>query len=170
MVCMMWLKDRDVEDPGLFTDACLKGIGAVLQTECLRTVFPQCVLEFKGWSIAHYEFLALIVAVQVWRQWVTGKRFRAYCDNQVVVSVVNTGRAKDVELQKLLRWLCYLMTMMDSLIKLEYVETRKNRKADILSRSSCGKDEKRRCDMLIQDEKLQEQKVEDEFWILWDGW
>lgn len=137
-VCMMWLEDLGVEDPGMYTDSCLDGIGAVLKDQCFRSSIPVVLRNREEWNIAHYEFLSLIVAVQVWITWVKGRRFTAYCDNQAVVSVVNTGRAKDRELQRLLRWLCYLLTVNDSLLRLKYVETDKNFKADILSRSCCG--------------------------------
>lgn len=169
-VSMMWLEDLGVEDPGMFTDSCLEGMGAVLKEECIRASIPRAFRDRSDWSISHYEFLALIVAVQVWSEWVKGRRFLAYCDNQAVVAVVNTGKARDAELQKLLRWLCYLLTINDSLIRLKYVETANNVKGDLLSRSCCGAKERNKCDIMIARESLKQWTVQQHHWGMWDNW
>lgn len=168
--CLMWLEDLGVLDPGMFTDACLEGIGAVLKDECIRVRIPESYRHRTGWTIVHFEFLALIISVQVWRQWARQKRFRVFCDNQAVVSVVNTGRSKDPELQRLLRWLCYLLTVNDCMIRLRYIETNQNKIADTLSRSCLNHREQQKCTQLIQEKCLVERVVDPVYWHAFDGW
>lgn len=165
-VCMMWLRDREVDDPGLCTDSCLQSIGAVMGDQCIRADIPEHLRRHPGWGISHFEFLAVIISLQVWSDQVKGCRLRVYCDNQAVVSVINTGRAKDAGMQKCLRWFCYLLTMMDSLVKMVYIDTIKNQKADILSRSGLSAKHKARCNDLIFKHGLKERTVNQDFWLL----
>lgn len=169
-VCMMWLEQVDVEKIRFCTDACLEGVGAVRDDRCFRHDIPDKYLRSEGWSIVHYEFLAVIIAVQVWQDWLKGKRVVIRCDNQAVVMVINTGRAKDRELQRLLRWLCYLLTVIDALIRLEYVETRSNDIADKLSRSCLGPRQKRDCDELIRNRNLTEEVVKNWYFDMMADW
>lgn len=108
--------------------------------------------------------------VQVFSEFLTNRRVVMYCDNQAVVSVVNTGRARDKLLQRCLRWLCHVLAEIDCLIKLKYIDTKENRMADSLSRSHQGEKERLRCDALIAQYELQEVAVNDEMMILQEPW
>ena len=41
------------------------------------------------------EALALIVGLKIWRDKIQKKNVLVYCDNQVTVDVINTGRARN---------------------------------------------------------------------------
>lgn len=79
------------------------------------------------------------------------------------MSVINTGRAKDAELQKCLRWLCYILTVADCLLKARYIETGRNTTADVLSRSCLSSTSREKCDALIRELHLREVEVKGEF-------
>lgn len=169
-VSIMWLEDRSVADGWAVTDSCLTGVGGVFAGKCFRACLPKDLAEEVQWSIVHYELLAIVVLVQVFRADISGKRLTFYCDNQAVVAVVNTGRAKDSLLQRLLRWLCYWLLHLDCLVHMKFVTTKKNQLADSLSRSHLGERERVNCDKLIAQWALQELTVESEFFVLQEPW
>lgn len=89
---------------------------------------------------------------------------------QYLVTVVNTGKAKDAQLQMCLRWLCYLLTKYDSLVKLQYIETANNKTADLLSRSVLSVKDKVQCDGMIEHCDLVEDEVDPVFWKQTHDW
>ena len=97
------------------TDACLRGTGGICQGHYFHFRFPEFVF---GWArkvhIAHLELLAIIVGVKVWRHVIRGNRFVVGCDNQAVVTIINTGRSKNKLLQKMLCELCYQLAMVEA--------------------------------------------------------
>lgn len=159
LVSMMWLQECVDEQERLVTDATLLALGGKMGNQCFRCRIAKNLTQNKQWSIVHFEILAVIVAVQVWQSRIKGKRLRMYCDNQAVVMVINTGRARDEVLQMCLRWLCYLLTLADSMVKMEYIETKHNKCADILSRSFHSEVARDNCDTMIRENDLVEVEV-----------
>ena len=47
-------------------------------------------------TIVHLEMLNILVAIRTWGEAWAGTTVRIHCDNQAVVSVLNTGRTRDI--------------------------------------------------------------------------
>ncbi len=61
----------------------------------------------KHLNITSKEFIPIVLAVAIWgHQW-TGKIVLAVCDNEAVVSIVNSGTSKDKEAMHLHRCLAF---------------------------------------------------------------
>ena len=88
------------------TDACLSGCGGLSSTEYFHSPFPSFVSSICS-AIHHLELLTVMVAVHLWGQRWHGRRIQLFCDNEAVVSVINTGRTRDIVLATCLReiWL-----------------------------------------------------------------
>ena len=137
---IMWMEQRLVMDEVFATDSCLTGAGGFCSGSCFHTTFPEVVYSWqKCVHIAHFELLAILLAVRAWSRLIVGKKMVVGCDNQAVVAVVNTGRSRDQLLQRLLRELVYELAMADSEIYLVYVESKMNVLPDILSRMGTDK-------------------------------
>ena len=52
----------------------------------------------QNFSIVHFEMLNILVAVRVWGKNLKNKRILIKCDNQPVVSVLNSGKTQDLSL------------------------------------------------------------------------
>ena len=131
-VSILWLQDTLTADVLLATDLSLVGAGAVCANEYFHVKYPQQILE-KFSNIAHLEMLAIILAIKLWGDTVSGKVVHLSCDNQACVEVINTGRASDRKLQECLRELVMLVAKKQAWLKLVYVSTTKNTLPDLLS-------------------------------------
>ena len=70
----------------------------------------QWVEEATHWHIAPKELLPILFAVAVWGQHWRGRLVHCRCDNMAVVSVVNSGYARDTTLMHMLRCLFFLVS------------------------------------------------------------
>jgi len=113
------------------TDACLTGAGGFCQGRFFHTTFPQ---ELRNTSIQGLEMMALLIAVKLWAPQWQGKRLLIFCDNEAVVSVIQSGRSRDGILQAGLRELNYLCTINSVDIVPRHLSSSDNRLADHLSR------------------------------------
>lgn len=87
------------------------------------------------WAIASKELLPIIYALELWgRQW-QGKQLECYCDNMAVVSVINSGRAKDKVLMHLLRCLFFVAARLHVRVHANHISGLRNVAADALSRN-----------------------------------
>ena len=97
-------------------------------------------LKWEGqvveWGIAPKELLPILFALVVWgRRW-QGRRITCRCDNIAVVSVVNSGRAKDSILMHLLRCVFFVGAKFGVNVWAEHVPGAENTAADALSRDN----------------------------------
>ena len=99
---IMWLIDEETIDQEMATDSCLIGAGGVHGQEYYRVQF-RAHLQERGYQIAHWELLAIILDVRLWGEQLMGKFIRMYTDNEAVSIIINTGRSRDLKLQKQLR-------------------------------------------------------------------
>ena len=81
-------------------DACLQGLGAVYANQVYAVPIPEYCVQF---SIVHLEMLNILVAIRVWCQYWANKRIIIKCDNQAVVSVLNSGKTQDMTLAAIAR-------------------------------------------------------------------
>ena len=70
-------------------DACLQGLGAIYRNQVYAIPIPQYCDSF---SIVHLEMLNILVAIRVWGNVWKYHRILIKCDNQAVVSVLNSGK------------------------------------------------------------------------------
>ena len=114
-------------------DACLTGLGGR---------FNQCVYtyQFKDneipsmFTIVHLEMWNVLLALRLWGQAWKNKQVIIKCDNEAVVSVVNTGVTKDNGLGAIVRNIWLETALKDIKLKLIHVQGKNNQCADLLSR------------------------------------
>ena len=118
-----------VPDAVFATEACLSRCRGVSWTEYFQSVFPDFVATVCT-AIHHLELLVVMVPVHLWGQYWRGRRIQLFCDNEAVVSVINTGRTKDAVLATCLReiWLQsargeFELRQSTSLFKLTVLQT-----------------------------------------------
>ena len=87
-----------------------------------------------GYNIVHLEMVNVVVALKVWGQQWANKCVRLYCDNQAVVEVLSSGKARDQILAMCTRnvWLLTATYNIDLLVS--HIQGTKNNVANLLSR------------------------------------
>ena len=115
------------------TDACLTGCGGLCGDQYFHAAFPSFVVQ-QTLDINCLELLTIIVALKLWGLRWSGLRLTVRCNNEVVVTVLNTGRCRNSFLNSCLRELCYLAAIHEFEIRAVHVPGVSNRYADILSR------------------------------------
>ena len=112
-------------------NACLKGLGAVYINQVYTMPVPQYCQNF---SIVHLEMLNILVAVRVWKQSWKNKRVLLKCDNQAVVSVLNSGKTQDLTLAAIARNIMMDIAQHDIDLQVVHIVGVDNKIADLLSR------------------------------------
>ncbi|KAI8514849.1 hypothetical protein Bbelb_074400 [Branchiostoma belcheri] len=119
------------------SDACLSGCGGFLHEtgEYFHAVFPDSLLESQP-CINSLELLSILVCARLWGKCWAGRRIVVMCDNEVSVTVLNSGRSRAPFLQSCLRnlWLC--AANGDFELRAIHIPGLDNRIADHLSRWS----------------------------------
>ena len=133
-VSLIWPQVHEKPDSIIATDASLSGIGGWLTD---RQFFYYRVSKERV-NIAYLEMTAICVALKVWGHMLGGLRFTILCDNQAVVSVLNTGRSRDSTLQQGMREVAWLAATHKFELCVSYIPTHTNLVADKLSRWSSG--------------------------------
>lgn len=140
---LMWNEKFQTPDAVVAADACMVGAGGTFTPECserpveyYRCRFPAHITE--GATIAHLELWALIITLKIWGDKLSGKVVISYCDNEAVANLVNSGKARDAELQKGLREVCYIAAKFGFELQTRFLPGEQNRLPDLLSRWSKG--------------------------------
>ena len=94
-------------------------------------VFPSFVVQ-QTLDINCLELLTIIVTLKLWGSRWSGLRLSVRCDNEVAVSVLNTGRCINSFLNSCLRELCYLAAIHKFEVRAVYVPGVSNCYADLL--------------------------------------
>ena len=116
-------------------DASLQGLG----TRWVHQVYTLAIpLGYNDLSIVHLEMLNILVAVRTWGQQWCGKAVRIACDNQAVVSVLNSGKSRDLTLAAIARNIFMETAQADIMLKTVHIMGKVNEKADSLSRWTIG--------------------------------
>ncbi len=76
-------------------DACLSGIGAVWQGRVYSVPVALVVSRSQSLTIVHLEMLNILVALRIWAPFWQGMQICIHCDNEAVVSSLNSGRGRD---------------------------------------------------------------------------
>ena len=83
------------------TDACTEAAGGwcPLVGQYFHAKFPKKILAHSEVFINELECLAIIVAMKKWGPLMSGRKFVVGCDNEVTVTTINTGRARNKFMQ-----------------------------------------------------------------------
>ena len=82
------------------------------------------------------ELLPIILAVMVWgRRW-SGSLVVVHCDNQAVVTIVNSGYSKDKDIMHMMRCLFFIRAHWDFQLLAEHIPGEDNKAADAISRNN----------------------------------
>ena len=112
-------------------DACPYGLGAIFDSQVHALELPH---QYHHVNIAYLEMLNIIVALKVWHQQWTGLKVQIKCDNQAVVSVLNSGRSRDVVLAEYARNIFLWTSTCNIDLQVVHVPGKLNEVADLLSR------------------------------------
>ena len=114
-------------------DACLTGLGACYNSFVYQYQFKSGEVS-PMFSITHLEMWNVLVALRVWGHLWSKKSVTIKCDNQAVVSVVNTGVTKDNVLAIMARNIWLETAVGDIKFTLVHIPGKHNECADLLSR------------------------------------
>ena len=130
------LVNADYEKPFVVrTDASLRGIGATLeQPDAEGRLHPVSYMSKslnkaqRNYAIVELECLALVHAVEEWRQYLSYRPFAAFTDHKPLTWIIKN---KDTPNRRIQRW---MMTLSEFEFTLEYVKGENNTVPDALSR------------------------------------
>ena len=120
----------------LHTDASgLLGFGGIFGKKRFQGKWqPLQRLGQPGISIAWQELFAIIVACQIWGDLLADQRIKFHCDNEAVVSIINSKRSPIPRVMVLMRHLT-LLTLKDNMyIHAVHIPGKHNDIADAISR------------------------------------
>ena len=124
-------------DLELYTDAAGSiGFGGYLQGKWFQGHWPphMHLNRERGISIEWQELFPIVVACSIWHPLLTGKRLQFWCDNESVVSIINSGHSKVPRIMELVRKLVLLSMQHNFLVRARHVSGVSNAVADALSR------------------------------------
>ena len=132
------LYDHRPIDHTLELDACLKGLGG----RWCRYVYHLPIPEgHMNWSIVHLEMINILLSIRLFQAQWAGRKVLIKCDNEAVVTVLRSGRARDPFLGACARNIWYAGSLADMDIQYVHIRGLDNRVADLLSRwTGCYKD------------------------------
>lgn len=128
---MMWYKQFEFPDQKAASDASGDAAAGVCKEQYYRAKFPEWLKEK---NIAVKELWAIILLLKIWGPELTNLKVVLFCDNQAVADLINTGRARDLDLQDGLREVCYLAAVHELEIFGVFIPGEQNRLPDLASR------------------------------------
>ena len=120
----------------LYTDASgTLGFGGIFRNQWFQGKWlPHQTLDTKNISIDWQELYAIVVACYIWASVWAQKRIIFYCDNQAVVSIINSKRSKSTRIMDLVRALTLKTMKYNFYFKAIHVPGHSNDIADSISR------------------------------------
>lgn len=100
-VSVVWHLEMESPDGQIASDANLTGCGAHTECHYFHCLLPQSVLDSTN-NIAQRELITIAASLKVFGHTIKGKKITFLCDNQASVACINSGRAKDEYMQKVL--------------------------------------------------------------------
>ena len=88
----------------------------------------------RGISIEWQELFPIVAACAIWYPYFTGKRLQFWCDNDSVVTIINSGHSKAPRIMDLVRFLVLISMKHNFLVRAHRVPGVANKIADALSR------------------------------------
>ena len=141
-VSTLWLHDMKQYNTTLASDASMIGAGATFNHQYFHHRFSQEILQQTN-TIAQLETFAVLIAVKLWCEELSGRVVRFYTDNQNTMYAINNGKSHDKFILKCLRELAYTTCRYEILLRTRYLPTRSNTLPDALSRWYQGSENRR---------------------------
>ena len=91
-------------------------------------------LGYKSMGIVHLEIINILVATKLFKNVWSGYKILVQCDNEAVVSVLQTGRTQDPFLGACARNIWYLAALENIHLQYVHIPGKRNITADLLSR------------------------------------
>ncbi|CAG2202606.1 unnamed protein product [Mytilus edulis] len=132
-VSMMLIEEWSKPDEIFSSDACMTGCGGMFKEDFFHVEFPDAIVN-EQLHINALEMLTVVVCLKLWGTKLRGKRIMIKCDNQVTVTVINTGRSRNQFLQSCLREICFVAAINEFELRAVHIAGVDNRLADMLSR------------------------------------
>ena len=88
----------------------------------------------QNFSTENFEMLTILVAIRVWYQYWSNRQIIIKCDNQAVVSVLNSGKIQDMTLVAITRNITMEAAKYDIDLQVIHILGVDNKIADLLSR------------------------------------
>ena len=124
-------------DVQIESDSSLTGGGALMATHYFHCQFPAWVRRLCP-HINQLECVVLVVALNKFAKYFPRAKLQFNCDNQVMVTVVNSGASHDVMVQKCLRHMHKIMPWYSVDVRVCFIRGVDNRAVDGLSRWYLG--------------------------------
>ena len=121
----------------LYTDAASTiGFGGFFQGKWFQGRWPPQLRLNKGQGISMewQELFPIIVACAIWHPSFVGKRLQFWCNNESVVSIINSGHSQASRIMDLVRFLVPISMKHNVLVRARHVPGVSNEIADALSR------------------------------------
>ncbi|CAG2220944.1 unnamed protein product [Mytilus edulis] len=132
-VSMMLIEEWSKPDEIFSSDACMTGCGGMFKEHFFHVEFPDAIVN-EQLHINALEMLTVVVCLKLWGTKLRGKRIIIKCDNQVTVTVINTGKSRNQFLQSCLREICFVAAINEFELRAVHIAGVDNRLADMLSR------------------------------------
>jgi len=133
-ICYIPNMNWTAPDLVMSTDACLAGAGGWCDKEFFSTEFPEFILS-QNHHINVLELWTVLLGLRLWYYKFRNSRIQIYCDNQVSVLLINSGRGKDKVMLSLLREILFICCNNGIQIRAVHLPGVENRLADELSRA-----------------------------------
>ena len=95
---------------------------------------PPAFKQGAGHKYRVARVVPIVVACAIWHPFFVGKRLQFWCDNESVVSIINSGHSKAPRIMDLVRFLVLISMKHNSLVRARHVPGVSNEIADALSR------------------------------------
>ena len=117
-----------------FTDAAI-GLGGYFNGKWFQGRRPPhlALSKDKGISIEWQERFPIVVACAIWYPHFAGKRLQFWCDNESVVTIINSGHSKVPRIMDLLRFLTLTSMKHKFFVRARHIPGVANDIADALS-------------------------------------
>ena len=109
------------------------GMGAIYDNRWLYTQWEENYVKYFNPSIEYLELLGVVSAILTWGDLIQNQRIVIFCDNQAVVSMINTMSSSCKNCMYLLRLLILNNLIFNRRVFARYVRSTKNDFADSLS-------------------------------------
>ena len=118
----------------LYVDACLTGMGGALGSSVYALAVTSIPHLPSPCTIVHLEMVNVFIALNIWRQALSGKSVVIHCDNMAVVSSLSSGRSWDSFLATVARNVWLITATYDIELVVNHIPGKDNGLADSLSR------------------------------------
>ena len=117
-------------------DACMEGFGIYYQGNYVSFPFP---LNVSHWHINEKETFAILIALNTFGPQWSGLQGKCFSDNFTAIYAFKNKWARNPRIMACVYYSCLLLLHYKILIYVDYINTKLNKVADLLSRSELNK-------------------------------